>query len=117
LTGTEKKDVLDGTSEADVLNGKINKDTLTGGDDADRFVFDTKLKNKWADIITDFEVGIDTIGLARSVFKKIGKAGELKAKFFDIGKKADSGKDRILYDDKKGWALYDKDGKGGVDAI
>ena len=65
----------------------------------------------------DFEVGVDTIVLDKSVFKKTGKAGDLQDKYFDTGKKADSGKDRILYDKKSGWLRYDNDGKGGNDAV
>ena len=135
LIGTKKKDTLTGAGDDDVLKGKNGRDTLigengddllnggkkkdklTGGEDADSFLFASKLKNKWADIITDFEVGTDSIHLDRDVFKKAGKAGTLKDKFFDTGKKADSKKDRILYDEKTGWLRYDEDGKGGDKAI
>ena len=117
LLGGKKKDVLNGGDAEDILIGGKDKDKLNGGEDADAFVFDTKLKNKWADKITDFEVGIDSIHLNREIFKKVGNAGELKGKFFDTGKKADSGKDRVLYQENKGWLRYDKDGKGGADAV
>ena len=135
ITGTKKKDTLTGTGEEDILIGKKGKDKLNGedGDDwlrggkhkdklcggegADSFVFDTKLKNKHADKIKDFEVGIDTIVLDSKIFKKVGGDGLLDAKYFDTGKKADSAKDRILYHEKSGWLRYDKDGKGGHDAV
>ena len=40
----------------------------------------------------------------------------LKAKFFEVGKKAKSNKDFIVYNDKKGDLFYDKNGskKGGA---
>ena len=113
LKGKNGKDTLNGEGGDDLLNGGKKKDTLTGGEDADSFLFASKLKNKWADIITDFEVGTDSIHLDRDIFKKVGKAGPLKDKFFDTGKKADSKKDRILYDEKTGWLRHDEDGKGG----
>lgn len=128
LTGDKKADVLDGTQEEDVLagkngkdvlaglggndtlNGGKHKDNLSGGLGEDLFVFDAKLKDKWADRVLDFETGVDTIALDRSIFKKIGKPGELKPKFFDLGKEANSAKDRLLYHEKSGWLRFDRDG-------
>ena len=117
LKGNKGRDTLIGDEGADILNGGKQKDKLTGGEGPDSFVFASKLKNNWADKITDFEVGVDTIVLDKAVFKKAGPVGDLKDKFFDTGKKADSGKDRILYHEKSGWLRYDKDGKGGADAV
>ena len=111
------KDALNGLAGDDLLDGGRKSDLLTGGDGADQFQFSTKLKDKWADTISDFGVDQDTILLDRDIFAKAGKPGVLKAKFFDTGKKADSGRDRILYQENKGWLRYDKDGKGGADAV
>ena len=115
LSGRKGKDTLNGLAGSDILDGGKHKDILTGGEDADGFLFDCKLKNKWADTITDFEVGVDTIQLDTDIFDKLGGAGTLKAKYFDFGKKADTGKDRILFDGKV--VRYDADGKGGDKAI
>ena len=126
LTGSKKADTLTGTGEEDTLNGRNGKDTLkglagndvldggrhkdklTGGDGADAFIFADKLKNKWADTITDFEVNEDTIQLDKSVFKKIGNS--LSKKEFEIGKKADDKNDRIIYDNKSGKLFHDANG-------
>ena len=50
----------------DLLYGGVGKDTLTGNDGADTFVFETSdgsSDRDSANLITDFEVGVDGIGL------------------------------------------------------
>lgn len=117
LLGKKGKDVLTGLAGDDILNGGKHKDNMTGGEGADSFVFDSKLKNKWADKITDFESAVDVISLDNKIFKNIGGEGDLKGKYFDSGKEADSKKDRLLLD-KKGWLRFDQDGnKNGHEAI
>ena len=135
IVGTKKKDKLNGTDEdetilgkngkdklkgfagGDLLDGGKKKDKLTGGEDADQFRFSTKLKDKWADKIKDFEVGEDTILLDAGIFKKLGEAGALDGDLFARGKKAKSEDDLILHHKKSGWLRYDKDGDGGKDAV
>ena len=58
----------------------------------------------------------DTILLDNAIFKKLKTEGVLAAKFFEVGKKAKSGKDAIIYNDQTGDLLYDKNGakKGGA---
>jgi Ca2+-binding RTX toxin-like protein len=108
-------DVLSGSPGADMLNGGLGNDLLTGKSGSDTFAFNTKLhKTKNVDHITDFEVGIDTIQLDRSIVKKL-KVGDLKAKAFTAGKV--KGDDRIIYDKKNGDLFYDVDGKGGKKAV
>lgn len=62
LNGGAGKDKLLGDDGADVLIGGWGDDTLTGGADADIFVFDDDRTR--ADVITDFEDGIDTVRIA-----------------------------------------------------
>jgi len=68
LTGGTGSDKLLGGTGQDILAGGTGKDFLTGGDDADTFVFNTiKDSSKSAgsaDVITDFEVGVDKIDLS-----------------------------------------------------
>ena len=70
LTGTNGDDVLQGNGAANVLDGKggddilidgKGEDRLTGGAGADLFVFEADGRR---DIITDFQVGVDTIDLS-----------------------------------------------------
>lgn len=85
--------------------------TVFGEAGADRFDFVSKLApKKTAPEIGDFTPGEDTIGLSRKLFKGIGKEGQLKDKFFDIGKKA-KGDTKIIYDPKTGDLDYKA--KGG----
>jgi Ca2+-binding RTX toxin-like protein len=65
LTGNQLANRLVGGSGNDVLNGGAGTDTLEGGSGADRFVFGT---NFGKDTIADFEVGVDRIQIAKSVF-------------------------------------------------
>ena len=58
LSGGPGDDLINGRSGADILVGNEGSDTLTGGDDADTFAF-TLFHG--ADIITDFEIGIDRL--------------------------------------------------------
>ena len=60
LIGTDGDDILTGGANDDVLDGGLGSDTYTGGAGADEFVFGL---GQGIDVITDFEVGIDTIVL------------------------------------------------------
>ena len=135
IVGTKKKDKLNGTDEdetilgkngkdklkgfagGDLLDGGKKKDKLIGGEDADQFRFSTKLKDKWADKIKDFDIGEDSILLDAGIFKKLSGPGGLTADAFGKGKKAGDADERILHHKKSGSLYYDKDGKGGKDAV
>jgi len=118
LLGYGGNDAVTGGDGDDTLNGGIGDDTLTGGDDADTFVFgpdgseasstlmpaNGKAGQAYGlglDRITDFNVKEDTIVLDADYFGFL-KIGKLNKKAFFVGKKADDGKDRIIYNDKKG---------------
>jgi Ca2+-binding RTX toxin-like protein len=112
LKGGDGDDAIDGGKGKDKLKGSDGADVLTGGKGDDTFVFDTTPNGKKnIDVVTDFKVNHDVIGLDRGVFKEIGK--KLDKTEFEIGKKAHDGKDRIVYDDQTGKLYYDSDGKGG----
>lgn len=117
VKGTKSQDIITGSSRGDVIIGGEGRDSLQGGAGADAFVFDTG-KGKGVDLIADFsrKQG-DMIWLELDVFAKLGKAvskgsGVLKKSAFEIGRKADDKKDRILYDKKTGTLRYDDDGSG-----
>lgn len=68
LDGGIGADTMDGGEGNDVLNGgAFGKDVITGGLGADRFVYATasdSFATAAADVITDFEVGIDRIDIS-----------------------------------------------------
>ena len=67
LYGGAGDDVLVGNDGNDTLDGGVGSDTLTGGDGVDTFVIranDGGSSEATADVITDFQDGTDTIGLA-----------------------------------------------------
>ncbi|MCB1486216.1 MAG: trypsin-like peptidase domain-containing protein [Bauldia sp.] len=108
IFGGSGQDHIYGGTGSDIINGGKGRDALTGGSEGDRFKFADQLKRSNVDDITDFEVNNDTILLDKSVFKRIG--ARLSKKEFEIGKKADDKKDRIIYDDKNGKLYHDADG-------
>jgi len=63
LDGGIGNDKIGGDAGQDELGGGLGDDTLTGGDDADVFIFSTG-----ADVITDFQDGIDTLSLDRNLW-------------------------------------------------
>lgn len=60
LYGGQGEDWLHGGGESDILQGDRGNDTLTGSDGGDRFDF---RRNDGSDTITDFQHGLDIIGL------------------------------------------------------
>ena len=60
LSGGRGNDSLSGGFQSDVLRGDLGDDTLSGGEGGDRFDFRL---GDGSDIITDFEDGVDIIGL------------------------------------------------------
>lgn len=74
LFGKQGKDKLFGLGGDDFLNGQQGKDELTGGEGADTFVF---TKGSGKDTITDFEVGVDVIQIAKGSVKGIKNAEDV----------------------------------------
>ncbi|MEM7631547.1 MAG: 5'-nucleotidase C-terminal domain-containing protein [Pseudomonadota bacterium] len=70
IEGTDETDVLRGTDAADLfIAGAGVRDVMVGFDGADVFFFGNDVGNGTSerDIITDFEVGVDTVALADGV--------------------------------------------------
>ncbi|MDF2973339.1 MAG: hypothetical protein K0R61_3789 [Microvirga sp.] len=118
LKGNGGKDSLQGNAGRDILMGGSGHDTLAGGSGSDVFVFDSKpSKATNLDRISDFNARYDSIHLENSIFKKIGKAGELSRKHFEIGSRAGDRDDYLVYNKSKGILYYDADGSGQGRAI
>lgn len=118
VAGAEGADTMNGEDGDDLLNGGLGNDSVTGGPGADRFVFNTAVKPKGSnvDTIADFSAADDTILLDNAILTKLKTEGVLAAKYFEVGKKAHDGKDHVVYNNKTGDLLYDKNGddKGGA---
>ena len=113
LTG---KDTISGGAGDDTLNGYLGSDSLTGGAGSDTFVFSTALSKTNVDAITGYTVADDRIQLDHAIFNKL-TAGVSIADYFQVGTKADSANDFIIYDSKSGKLFYDADGNGTGSAI
>lgn len=115
-TGNSQANTLQGNSAANVLDGRAGTDRLTGGFGADSFMMTTALSATNVDTITDFQVGVDKIGVDRSFFTQVGAAGALDPNAFGAFGAADAS-DRILYDSATGTLYYDSDGSGAAAAV
>ena len=65
LNGTSRADVLIGTAGREAIRGFDGNDTLTGGGGNDAFIFgtDSRSGHRSVDVIRDYQVGHDVIGL------------------------------------------------------
>jgi len=88
INGNAGNDGLNGLAGQDIITGAAGLDTLTGGADADRFVYTTLTDGvvggtttaRTFELITDFEVGLDSIdapGTAVRTIKLIGAVSAL----------------------------------------
>ena len=64
LAGGGRNDIIDGGAGNDTINAGAGNDTITGGTGADQFVFSSFFDGE-ADIITDFEDGLDSFFIRR----------------------------------------------------
>lgn len=67
LDGGKGNDTMDGGDGDDVLFGGQGDDLMTGGEGRDIFAFTEVNKSEGSDVITDFEVGHDSIYLAEGL--------------------------------------------------
>ncbi|WP_421723558.1 calcium-binding protein [Bauldia sp.] len=111
LKGGGGADKLNGGKGKDQLDGQTGNDILKGGDKADVFGFSSTLdKNNNVDLIKDFKVGEDSIGLSTSIFASIGES--LEGNEFRKGKNAKDANDYIIYNKNNGKLWHDNDGIG-----
>ena len=120
LVGNTTANKIDGGAGDDVIGGSGGNDTLTGGAGMDVFVFDSALDaSKNVDVITDYTVGADTIGLDKLIFTALSGTGILSADQFaaNLDGKAGDASDRIVYETDTGKLFYDADGNGAGTGI
>ena len=113
ITGTDKKDKITGSSEGEILSGGKGKDVLKGGDGADGFLFQNPDFGKQrADKIKDFNYDEgDSIIIDRKIFE-VGKKVSLKSvSGRKAMKKAFASNKEFVYDERKGFLYYNKNGK------
>ena len=109
ISGGGGNDRLSGGAGNDVLYGGGGRDTLTGGSGRDTFLFAERPNNGSADVITDFTVGEDRIGLAKEIFSTL--AGGITSAHIG-GAAAATADQHLLYDRAPGKLSYDADGNG-----
>ena len=111
LYGKAGSDTLSGNAGNDWIDGGKGTDRLSGGSGADTFVVNAS-GSKNVDKIVDFEHGVDTIALDRTVFAAAGPAGDLLSSAYWEGTRAHDSSDRIIYNPATGGIYYDPDGNG-----
>jgi len=118
LYGGADRDKIYGRDDNDRLDGGDGNDVLSGGPGADIYVFSTKLGAGNIDRVADFDIGSDALWLSKAVFKKLPE-GPLPADYFHRGTKAADKNDYVVYDQKHGVLIYDKNGsgKGGAQVV
>ncbi|MBC7986235.1 MAG: calcium-binding protein [Sphingomonadaceae bacterium] len=114
LIGGVGDDLMEGGNGADTLEGGVGIDGLTGGAGADRFLLEIPLAAH-ADVIFDFETGIDQIALVDSAFGL--PLGALAPEAFHAGAAAHDADDRIIYHAASGRLFYDSDGTGAAGKV
>jgi Ca2+-binding RTX toxin-like protein len=108
--GGSGADRVYGNAGTDKLYGGTGKDKLYGGTGKDTFYFAETTNATNRDIIDDFRVVDDTIGLKKTIFNAIGSS--IIADEFHIGSRAADKEDRIIYNKANGYLSYDADGTG-----
>ncbi len=114
LIGNGGFDRLEGNGGDDLLDGGDQTDFLYGGAGADTFRFSTILDGS-ADLIGDFQSGLDRIQLSQAFFAL--SAGALPPGAFVVGTAAQDADDRIVYDQATGRLFFDADGSGAGAAV
>lgn len=114
--GNDQNNYILGNSGKNILNGQDGIDTLTGGLGADRFVFSTLPTGSNYDLITDFQDGLDKIGLDDAVFKKLKGDKNLNDNIV-YGNSALDSNDYLIYNSISGDLFYDADGNSANTAM
>lgn len=114
LAGDSGEDTLLGGSGADTLEGGSDRDTLTGGRGADIFVYRFVILDS-RDVITDFAIGTDKIGLDFQAFFAVGSV--VQESHLRQGTAAQDADDFLIYSAATGRLLFDADANGAGDAV
>jgi beta-glucanase (GH16 family) len=104
IYGGRGDDTLNGVAGDDLLDGGRGRDTLTGGTGSDTFVFDSSLRWRNADTITDFTPGTDQIELSQNVFTGLA-AGLLSVSAYELNAPS-SPNAQIVYNQTTGDLFY-----------
>jgi Ca2+-binding RTX toxin-like protein len=114
LNGGDGNDKLDGGLGDDTLTGGDGNDTLTGGKGADTFRFETALNGLTnVETITDFERGVDTLELSRSIFTKLRGDSDLTDNLcVTTSGILQDANDYLVFNPTTNTLSYDADGSG-----
>jgi len=113
ITGGAGTDTLVGGAGIDILNGGAGNDTLTGGGGADVFHFANL--GQGVDRISDFQVGVDHIGLQATAFGIVSLADVMFVS--GVAPQPTSSQATLLYDTGTGALFYDANGGDGSDKV
>ncbi|MEM9044355.1 MAG: LamG-like jellyroll fold domain-containing protein [Pseudomonadota bacterium] len=106
-------DRINGGDDDDLIVGGEGNDIVRGGDGSDTIRF-AEFGDFNYDRIQGFEVGTDKIELDRTTFDAI--SGDALGDQFVIATESQSAEDRVIYDAKSGFIMYDADGTGETEA-
>ena len=111
LTGNEIAQTITGNRGDNILNGGRGNDILTGGVGSDTFRFDTTLATPNSDVITDFNVALDSIELENSIYALLTAGAAITTdQFRNLATGAQDATDVIIYDQATGNLFYDSNG-------
>ncbi|WP_372616859.1 ExeM/NucH family extracellular endonuclease [Falsiroseomonas sp.] len=116
LLGGLGEDTMLGGSGADTLDGGAGRDRLIGGDDADLFLLSAVPPSfAESDIIIDFTLGVDRIGILGAAFDASLAPGTLDPSRFLAnlsGQAATPGLGTFIFETDNGRLWWDDDGAG-----
>ena len=87
VEGNGGRDTLKGGDGSDIIAGGASDDMLWGGEGADTFVFAAE-DGVQSDVIKDFELSVDMIGLSGLAIADITESGSGALVTFDNGSEA-----------------------------
>ncbi|MGK7904480.1 MAG: Ig-like domain-containing protein, partial [Hormoscilla sp.] len=114
ILGSLSDDDLVAGAGNDNLTGDLGNDTLTGGTGSDRFIFNSP--DEALDLITDFEVFSDAIGVSAAGFGAGLIQGNLDPNQFTLGVAASDPNHRFIYGND-GSLFFDADGTGAIGQV
>jgi Ca2+-binding RTX toxin-like protein len=112
LVGGDGNDIIRGLNGKDTLSGGKGYDTLYGGAGTDQFIFDISLSSGNADVLKDFQSGVDKLVLDDDIFTRFTGKKVVGSGSFIIGNKPLDSNDYLIYDLTTDTLYYDADGAG-----